>query len=139
MSLLQIINQLVELVKKHKIITGLIVILIISLMVQANTQKNQSKNEIPVQNNQISPTPIVLPIKTEPFDITDSDPKYPLTPLLPYQGQGFIVERYIAPLTIEVKIKNSSEIPKIEPLLRDWLKGKELVVSENKITWKYSE
>ena len=138
MSLSQIINQIIEFIKKHKIISGLIIIFIIFLFFLL-TQPTPPKTEKPIQKINISPTPIVLESKTEPFDVTNSDPDYPLQPFLPYKGPNFTITSYIAPLVIEVQIKNKQDIPNVEPLLKNWLKDKELMPGENKIIWKYEQ
>lgn len=139
MSLSQIINVIVNFIKNHKIISGLIIILIIFTIFQSTQPEVKPKTENPIQNISVSPTPIVLQSKTEPFDVTNSDPQYPLQPFLPYKGPNFIITSYIAPLVIEVQIKNKQDIPNVEPLLKDWLKDKELVTGENKIIWKYEQ
>lgn len=137
MSLSQIIKQLFELIKKHKIITGLVVLLLIYILTQSTKKITPTGENTP--DTEISPTIIVTPTQTEPFDLTDGDPQYPLRTFLPYKGNGFTINRYLAPLNLEVIIKNESQIPIIEPRLREWLKDKELIRGENIIIWKYEE
>ncbi len=153
MLLLRIIDQIIEFVKKHKIISGILGVLLFFLLLQLNNPKTQTKTKTENQNkidqNNSSETvnlkdhllPTLSTAKTtpEPFDITNSDPQYPLEQFLPYEGKGFTVEKYLAPLVLEVKVKNKADISNIEPLLKAWLKDKELIKGENKITWKYGE
>jgi hypothetical protein len=49
-----------------------------------------------------SPTPILIPTPTIDPEMSQN---YPLWKLLPYEGQGFTVDRYIAPLTLAIKAK----------------------------------
>lgn len=81
------------------------------------------KNISPTQNieivQKISPT--IMPVNTVEFlynatpsaDSTVSAKSnykdYPLWQQLPYQGEGFEVEKYIAPMTLQMKITTATE------------------------------
>lgn len=73
-------------------------------------------------DDQVVPTPTIQSYNNlaKPTGINYND--YPLWRLLPYQGVGFIVDRYIAPKTLVVKIKGvDSKI--VGKAVLEWLKA----------------
>jgi hypothetical protein len=111
---------------------------------------NESSNNIPTSTPTKYITPTINPYiqdsinyansgQSEPADLTDADPSYPLAALLPYRGNGFTVEEYIAPLVLRVKIKDKAAITRTEGELRRWLDQYELIPGSNKITWSIGE
>lgn len=152
------INKIKEFIVKYKKLIALLVLIVIFCFVlfyqpkdktnvnktkqsevsdeQNKSNQNNSNSEVIELKDIISPTP-EMPL--DGFDITNSDPAYPLKPFLPYKGDGFTVEGYIAPLVLRVKVKNKSDISKVEPNLKKWLSENELVPNWHKVNWKYEQ
>lgn len=134
--------KLINFIKKYKWVLVILTIVIIMLII-SNGQKNS--NDLPVSlKTQITPTivnknQIINPANVQPEETLDINPDYPIQQVLPYIGDGFIVDSYLAPFVLEVKVKNKSDISKAEPLLKKWLLEYESTPGENKITWKYGE
>ena len=93
-----------ELFKKYEVIWILIGIIIIMGFLKIKYGYREQENE-----KQILSEPTLSPVETvtENDTVTKVQPEYkdyPLWKLLPYQGDGFVVERYIAPKTLSVTI-----------------------------------
>lgn len=109
--------------------------------------------EIPVTTNkiiQINPTivPTIIAIPTEPT-ATDSsqeasqsaswekeaDKLMPLWRLLPYQGEGFVVESYIDEETIVVTLKNKTK-SEVLVAVKAWINKNGVDAEKQKIEWR---
>lgn len=82
--------------EKYKVFVFLILIIVIMTVIKIKYgyKGEEFKNIIPT----VTPT-VTLTVKND----------YPLQNQLPYQGEGFIIEKYIAPMTLDMKITTASE------------------------------
>jgi len=89
----------------------------------------QDKKEIEQKLPTTIPTLIVtvttVPTKTEEVD-------YPLFKLLPYYGKGFIVEKYVAPLTLRMILNGATEV-KATNDVKAWLRSQGKLGDNHKI------
>lgn len=84
-------------------------------------------------------TAVPTPIPTSGEDLSPvpdvNDEKYPAWKLLPYYGQGFVVDRYVAPMTIAVKPKGlDKKLVEIE--VKKWLTENKFDGAGHKIQWE---
>lgn len=63
------------------------------------------------------------------------DPDYPLWEVLPYHGKGFVVDRYIKPLTLAVKIKGLDRSI-VEEGVDEWLEENGIDPFSHIIVWE---
>jgi len=107
-----------------------------------NTEDNNNNNNLSPTKTAINSTQTELPsptIKPELPDPTDLGPNYQLEPFLPYVGENFTISQYLAPLVLEVDIKNKNDITKAEVLVKEWLLENEFNQGQHKIIWKIVE
>ena len=108
-----------------------------------NTEdNNNNNNNLSPTKTAINSTQTELPsptIKPELPDPTDLGPNYQLEPFLPYVGENFTISQYLAPLVLEVDIKNKNDITKAEVLVKEWLLENEFNQGQHKIIWKIVE
>lgn len=64
----------------------------------------------------------------------NEDRDYPLWRLLPYSGDGFVVDRYTAPWTLTVKIIKGSKV-ETEKKVGEWLKAQGEAGKNHRIEW----
>ena len=83
----------------------------------------------------ITPTITITPTPEEIPSIPDEkEEKYPAWRVLPYYGEGFVVDRYIAPLTLAVKPKGLDK-KLVEEEVKKWLEENKFE-GEHKIQWE---
>ncbi|PIU73564.1 hypothetical protein COS78_01740 [Candidatus Shapirobacteria bacterium CG06_land_8_20_14_3_00_40_12] len=74
---------------------------------------------------------LLTPILT-PTSAPAVDPDYPLWKLLPYSGKGFVVDRYIEPLTLAVTIKGIDK-KIVEKEIVKWLQENKVATDSHKL------
>jgi len=114
------------------------------LIYQAPVSKPTPTPTLPV-----SPTPVFQPTPTPqlppetlkegkgepPEEILDSlKKKFPLIEFLPYETNNFSVD-YIAPLHLQVRIKNATFSAQIKQEATNWIKSHGIDPSTHKIDW----
>ena len=85
--------------KKYQVIVFLVLITVI-MMVMKILYGYKGENKIVDKQTQIIPTPAPEP--------TPTPNEYPIQAQLPYQGKGFVVESYVAPMTLKVVLNKVS-------------------------------
>jgi hypothetical protein len=89
--------------ERYQIIVCLLLIILIMSLIKIKYGYKGKTTE------QTKPNPSVTLVPTlKKEEINTSD--YPLWKQLPYQGEGFIVDRYIAPKTLAVRAKGLDKI-----------------------------
>lgn len=90
-------------------------------------------SQMPDIRSQITPTivPTAVPTAEATPTINPND-DYPLWRLLPYKGEGFTVDKYIAPMTLEMTITTATESAAIKEV-SVWLKGFEELKERHKV------
>ena len=82
----------------------------------------------PEENFETRIIPTITPIPT-------IDLNYPLSEKLPYQGDKFVIEKYIKEKVIEVKT-NRTDKTKIKKEIKTWFEENEATTSGIEIDWK---
>lgn len=72
--------------------------------------ENGENSKLEILNSKITSTivPTAVPTAEATPTINPND-DYPLWRLLPYKGEGFTVDKYIAPMTLEMTITTATE------------------------------
>jgi len=109
----------------------LVIIAMTMLMVRvAYTVKNIGKTEIIEE-----PQKIIIPTPTPTISRNDFEIKYPLWQLLPYTGDGFVVEKYAEPLLLKVSINKGNRETVIEKIAK-WIEENGINPETHKIIWE---
>ena len=84
-------------------------------------------------------TNLVQPTMAEPTATVTNTPNqnkdYPVWKELPYKGNGFVVDRYVAPLTLAVKIEKGDKTL-VEKEVIKWLEGLGEGQDGHKFVWE---
>ena len=80
-------------------------------------------------------TPTPTPEEEMPIIPDQNEEKYPAWKLLPYYGQGFVVDRYVEPMTVAVKPKGLDK-KLVETEVRKWLDDNKFDGVNHKIQWE---
>jgi hypothetical protein len=156
--------NITELINKHKIISGILVLLLFlsfqsffnpkdrtNIDTENNNPTDQNNQETINLKDKLSPTSNPVPNIThtptfdpssvsdavvDGFDITNIDTRYQLKPFLPFTSEDFIIEGYTAPYTLKVKIKNRSDIPKVKETVEEWMTKNQLIPGIDIVNWE---
>ena len=112
---------------KHRLIIILLTIIGLMGIVRWNYRNYPWKNvevEVPL-------TPPLTPTSAPIID-----PDYPLWKLLPYRGIGFVVDRYIEPLTLAVKVVGIDK-KIVEKEIVKWLLENKVATDSHKIIFNF--
>jgi len=112
----------------YVILIGMIMLLATLKMKYANIDNKEVTN-IPIPTTTV-PTPTVTKLGGTDFEID-----YPVWQKLPYQGDGFVVDRYVAPKTLVVKT-NEKDRSMVEKEIIEWLEGLGVSPESHKIVWE---
>lgn len=120
-----------EIYKRYQVIFILSAVVIVMAIIKVKygvvTYDYSDKKILPAQQT----IEKVVPTKT-------TDPDYPLLDILPYSGRGFTVDRYIAPLTLVVKIKGLDE-NLVAQELEEWFKEQGIATESHKLKFEKFE
>jgi hypothetical protein len=97
-----------------------------------NSVEIQPVVAIPTVTESISASPTPEPEISIP---DQNQEKYPAWKLLPYYGEGFVVDRYVAPMTMAVKPKGLDK-KLVETEVRAWLEDNKFDAIKHKIQWE---
>ena len=87
----------------------------------------------PTPQSEMSPTPTP---DQESLAVPDlNGEKYPAWKLLPYYGEGFVIDRYVAPMTLAVKPKGLDK-KLVETEVKAWLVENKFDGANHKIQWE---
>jgi hypothetical protein len=108
---------------KYRII--LFLVIIVGLMATTRIAYRNYQWPKPIVETPTTPllTPTIAPTVDE---------SYPLWKLLPYQGKGFVVDRYIEPLTLSVTIKGIDK-KIVEKEIFKWLLENKVATESHKL------
>lgn len=98
-----------------------------------NQNSDQSLVILPTPTLTILPTPTIE--EEIPIIPDENEEKYPAWKLLPYYGQGFVIDRYVAPMTLAVKPKGLDK-KLVETEVKLWLNKNEFNGEKHKIQWE---
>lgn len=110
---------------------GLVIGLTVSAIVMGTVKLQYKNYNWPSKDqtvNIVTPTPTVTPTKV-------IDPDYPLWQELPYEGEGFVVDRYLDKLTVVV-IPKGLDRKIIEREVWNWFEEKKVATEEMEIVWE---
>jgi hypothetical protein len=117
-----------EFIKKYQIVILLIVvILIMSGLKLKYGYKPDDSEQMTVNREQIEVTPTMTITPTQ-------DPKkdFPLIDKLPYYGNGFVVEKYIAPKTLKMILNGATEKKATDDVIK-WIDAFGDAIGEHKV------
>ena len=86
-------------VEKYQVFVFLILIIMILTVAKV---KYGNKSQLPVNSDQLTVEPTLTTTPTINKD-------YPLQDKLPYQGKGFVIEKYVAPMTLNLKLTTATQ------------------------------
>ncbi len=114
--------------------TGLIVI---KLTYQPNEEVPIKESSLPSPTETIQEEVNLIEEETGDLDIVEKevDPDYPLWQSLPYYGKGFIVDRYVKPLTLAVKTKGLDKSI-AEKEVVGWLEEEGFNADSHQLVWE---
>ena len=117
-------------IKKYGLITVLTVVAILMVMVKlSNKNKDWSEETMALTP---SPTPTNIPSPT-PTMIINED--YPLWQQLPYEGEGFVIDRYVDKKTVVVQRKGLDK-KIVEQGVYEWFDKNNVATEGMKIKWE---
>lgn len=118
------------------IATGLIVV---KLTYQPNEEIPAGDILLPLPTPTETIQEEVNPVEKETGDLSnvekEVDPDYPLWQSLPYYGKGFIIDRYIKPLTLAVKTKGLDKSI-AEKEVVGWLEEEGFNADSHQLVWE---
>jgi hypothetical protein len=101
---------MMEKLKKYQVFVYLILIILIMGTVKIKYGENNKITNYELRITNITPTVIPTAVPTaEATPTINPNDDYPLWRLLPYKGEGFTVDKYIAPMTLEMTITTATE------------------------------
>ncbi|MFA5828484.1 MAG: hypothetical protein WC841_03970 [Candidatus Shapirobacteria bacterium] len=124
--------KLKDLVGDYLLITILAVIALLMLLTRiiytaGNKRQNDSRELLKTTVPSLAPTPTSSNI--------DFEKSYPLWKLLPYTGDGFVVEKYTEPLVLKVSLEKGEKSAGIEKVEK-WLEENEISPETHVIVWE---
>ncbi|MEK7528068.1 MAG: hypothetical protein AAB574_03585 [Patescibacteria group bacterium] len=108
---------------KYRVIIFLIVVVGLMGMTRWN-YRNYPWEKVEVE------TPLIPSPTTTSAPVIDAD--YPLWNLLPYKGKGFVVDRYIEPLTLVVAVRGIDKKMALKEVLK-WLIENQVATESHKL------
>ncbi len=114
--------------RKYLLIIVLLAVAIIMILVKVKYKDYEWVDGQSSLNLSVTPTVTLKP--TKPID-----PEYPLWQELPYQGNGFIVDRYLDKRTVVV-IPKGLDDKIVEKEVWEWFEGNNVATDEMKIVWE---
>ena len=134
-------------IKKHSIVIFLVFLVIVLGLLRffyGNTGENTTtitptSTPTTTQKNTTENNPAVTAKPTfNPELSVDVAGNYPLLKLMPYQTSDFIVDSYIEPLILNVKILNKDKtLSEIETKVRQWIKENGADPNTHQIIWNH--
>ncbi len=101
---------MMEKLKKYQVFVYLILIILIMGTVKIKYGENEESRKSKVESLKAIPTMVPTAVPTaEATPTINPNDDYPLWRLLPYKGEGFTVDKYIAPMTLEMTITTATE------------------------------
>ncbi|MFA6250909.1 MAG: hypothetical protein WC686_05460 [Candidatus Shapirobacteria bacterium] len=126
----------IEYFRKYQTVLILSGILVTLVIIKAAYKYDPGQDAVIQENLPTTsplPSPTVTMAATPTIKIVDKD--YPLWELLPYKGKGFVVDRYVEPLTLAVKISGIDQ-KIIEDEVYEWLEENGMEPGSHKIRWE---
>jgi len=134
-------------IKKHSIVIFLVFLVVVLGLLKifyGNTSENTveiTPTTIPTitQGNTTESNPVVIAKPTfNPELSVDVAGNYPLWKLVPYQANDFIVDGYIEPLILNVKVLNKDKsLSEIETEVKQWIKENGADPNTHQIIWNH--
>lgn len=88
------------------------------------------------ENTNIQATPTALPVVLTPTTSkVDYEKNYPLWQLLPFTGEGFVVEKYLQPLVLKVSIVKGEKVG-ITKKIVEWMEENGVNPELHSIVWE---
>ena len=113
------------------LMTVLVIIALVMLTIRVvYTAKNKGKPETIKE-----PQKIIVPVLTPTTRVVDFETSYPLWQLLPYAGDGFVVEKYAEPLVLKVSLKKG-EKGTVTKAVAGWIEKNGINPETHKIVWE---
>ncbi len=81
----------------------------------------------------VRPTVIITPSPTIAPQINE---EYPLWEKLPYQGEGYVVERYTEPGTLVVVIDKKVDEETISQMIYEWMRENQVATESQKLIFE---
>ncbi len=119
--------------EKYQIIIYLVLVIMIMAVIKVKYGATEENSKDKTQSPLITPT--VEELKpTSPAATPTIDPKddYPLWRLLPYSGEGFVVDKYTAPMTLEMTITTATS-QDASKAVKEWINSFPEIKRQHKI------
>ena len=125
---------MMEKIKKYQVFVYLILIIMIMTVAKVKYGVNDKITNYELRITNVTPT--IIPTVTVPtVEVTPTinpNDDYPLWRQLPYQGNGFTVDKYTAPMTLEMTLETATKSAAVKEVTT-WLNTFKEVVRQHKI------
>ena len=119
--------------EKYQVIIYLILVVMIMTVVKVkygiNEENPKPKNQNPINTPTIEIIKPTSPAATPTVDVSDD---YPLWRQLPYSGNGFTVDKYTAPMTLQMTITTATTIV-ASKAVKEWINSFPEIKRQHKI------
>jgi len=110
-------------------ILGIVALLMLSIRLVYKINNKETKQPVPLTITLPTTTPV--PTDTE----EEFGKKFPLWKLLPYAGEGFVVEKYTEPLTLKVLVEQGSKEKAAEKVI-EWMEENQIEAETHNVVWE---
>lgn len=128
-----------EVIKKYQVIIVLVVIVAVMSGIKVSYKYDPAKDTRIIPTPPLAPTliPSIVEPEVDPREATEGGQRtyesdYPLWAILPFQGKGFVADRYLAPRKLAVKVRGLDQNI-VREEIEKWLEANEIDPNSHEI------
>ena len=107
------------------ILVAMVVLMLLIRVIYTVKDKTQTKEILKT----------VIPTVIPTINDSDFEKNYPLWQLLPYTGDGFIVEKYTEPLVLKISLIKGEKATAVEKIVK-WMQENKIDPTTHTIVWE---